>query len=134
MATILAHIKVKPGKEQAFEGIVRALFAQSHANEEALLRYEYWRGQEPGQYYTLLSFFDYNGFLAHQTSPHHEAALGGLTETIADIRLEWLDPVAHASPLPETARQALAEDASALAKSYAKMFPLALAGWWAALK
>lgn len=134
MATILAHIAIKPGKEKAFEETIAPLFAESHKTEKALKRYEYWRSQEPGKYYCLLAFDDYHGFLAHQTSPHHEAATPALMDAIADIRLEWIDPVQGGSPLPATTPQPTAADASDLAKRYAGMFPVALAGWWAALR
>lgn len=63
MAAILAHIRVKPGTEAAFEEAARARYRSTHAHEENLRHYEYWRGQEPGHYYTLLAFDDYNGFL-----------------------------------------------------------------------
>lgn len=134
MATILAHITIKPGMEGAFEATVKPLFAASHAEEKALKRYEYWRGQEPGAYYCLLAFDDYAGFMAHQTSPHHEGAVAALGDQIADIRLEWVDPVQGASPLPTTEAGAVGEGASDLARQYAKLFPVALAGWWAGLR
>lgn len=130
MATILAHIKVKAGQERRFEEIVRPLFAGSHHSETALKYYEYWRGQEPRCYYALLAFDDYRGFMVHQTSDHHEAAIPGLTETLEEFRLEWLDPVPGASPLPRTVAQALAADASELAKKYAVMFPVQAPAWW----
>jgi quinol monooxygenase YgiN len=134
MASILAHITIKPGKERAFEDIIRPLFTRSHAEEKALKRYEYWRGQEPGRYYTLLAFDDYNGFLIHQSSPHHEDAVPALSDVIADIRLEWLDPIQGASPLPPTAPQAVSDNAPDLAKKYAAMIPVAMADWWTDLR
>jgi len=75
VATILAHITVKPGAEARFEEISRDLYRASHAGEQGLLRYEYWRGSEPSTYYTLLAFTDFAAFIAHQTSEHHEAVV-----------------------------------------------------------
>lgn len=130
MATILAHIRVKPGKEAFFEETVRPLFSQSHADEEALLRYEYWRGQKTGSYYCMLSFKDYAGFMAHQTSPHHEGAIPALGDAIDTIELEWIDPVPGASVSPPTRVQVLGDDASDLAKAYAARIPVQIASWW----
>lgn len=134
MATILAHIRVKTGSEPDFERTVRELFEHSHGSEPGLRRYEYWRGQEPGHYYCLLAFDDYAGFLTHQSSPHHEAATPQLMTQIASLRLEWLDPVQGASPLPSTAPQSLPADATELVRRYAEMIPVEMAGWWQPLR
>ncbi|MDX2236346.1 MAG: antibiotic biosynthesis monooxygenase [Hyphomonadaceae bacterium] len=132
MAAILAHIQIKPGKEAFFEATVQTLYAQSHAEEQHLLRYEYWRGQKPGLYYCLLSFTDYAGFMAHQTSAHHEAAIPALSEALQSIDLEWIDPVPGAADAPPTIPMALGEAASALAKAYAQQIAVRVAGWWRA--
>ena len=134
MATIIAHIRVKPGSEVAFEHTARAMFASSHGAEPALRRYEYWRGQASGEYYCLLAFDDFSGFMAHQSSPHHEAAAAPLMDVISDLRLEWVDPVQGASPLPPTRPQALPQDADDLIRRYAEMMPVAMADWWAPLR
>ncbi len=130
MATILAHIRVKPGKEALFEETVRPLHARSHAEEKGLLRYEYWRGEAAGAYYCLLSFVDYAAFMAHQSSAHHEGALPALSEALDTIKLEWVDPVQGAASLPPTRAQTLGDDAGALAKAYATRMPVSIAAWW----
>ena len=99
MATLLVHIRVRPGAEKRFEQIAREIHDATHASERNVRRYEYWRGAEPGTYYALESFDEFTGFLAHEASPHHLAALPALREVLQDIRLEWVDPVAGASPL-----------------------------------
>jgi quinol monooxygenase YgiN len=134
MATILAHIRIKPGSEPAFEQTARAMFMSSHGREPALKRYEYWRSQAPGEYYCLLAFDDFMGFMTHQSSPHHEAASAPLMEVIADLRLEWLDPVQGASPLPATRPQSLPSDADDLVRRYADMMPVVMADWWGPLR
>lgn len=134
MATILAHIRVKVGLEAEFERTARAMFAASHGNERALKRYEYWRSQNEREYYCLLSFDDFIGFMQHQSSPHHEAAAAPLMDVIADLRLEWIDPVQGASPLPSTRPQAVPAEADALVRSYAEMMPVVMADWWAPLQ
>ena len=132
MATILAHITIKPGMEARFEELAAALYKGTHEHEKNVRRYEYWRGSEPGSYYTLLSFDDYNSFLVHQSSDHHEGAGPGLGESIASIKLEWVDPIASASPLKPTNMQDLPAGANDIMKRYHKMMPAQVAEWWAA--
>ena len=62
MATILAHIRVKAGAEARFEDLARELFRATHEQEPRVKRYEYWRGTEPGLYYSLLAFDDHLAF------------------------------------------------------------------------
>lgn len=130
MATILAHIQVKPGSAASFEKIARALYVASTGKEAALRRYEYWRAKSPDSYYCLLAFDDYAGFLAHQASPHHEAAAAPLMDHIISLELEWLDPVQGASPLPATVPQHVGDTAGAVELAYAEQFPLVPASWW----
>ena len=130
MATILAHLKVREGSERAFEEISRGLYEASHAGEKGLLRYEYWRGSEPRTYYTLLAFDDFASFIAHQTSDHHEAASPKLGGVLEGLRLEWVDPVDGASPLPATNAQDLSQAADALTRLYAERFAAQVAPWW----
>ena len=56
MATLLAHITIQPGKEAKWEAIMRDMVAQTFGTEDGVIRYEYWKGQEPLSYYCLLSF------------------------------------------------------------------------------
>ena len=133
MATCLAHIRVKDGKAEQFEAIARGLYEASAGHEPGMNRYEYWRGQEPGSYYCLESFDGYAGFLAHETSAHHEAAAEPIMALIADFRLEWVDPVLGAAPLGTSHEYALGVDASERERLYAEMFPLKLARWWLGL-
>lgn len=133
MATLLAHITVKPGQEAAFEAVCRTLHAHSHAKDPGLLRYEYWRSTTPRLYYALLAFEDYRAFMVHQTSDHHEAAVPELGKTIETLRLEWIDPLPGGSDLPPTREQALAPDASPLARRYGESIPVEVAQWWGAI-
>ena len=130
MATLLAHIAVKPGADAAFEALCRTLYERSHAKDAGLVRYEYWRSATPHLYYCLLAFDDYRAFMTHQTSAHHEAAVPGLGATIATLHLEWIDPVPGGSALPPTRSQPLPTDASPLARRYAEQIPVELAAWW----
>ncbi len=134
MATVLAHIRVRPGAAERFEELARQLYQASHSTEERVLRYEYWRGEEPSTYYTLLSFPDYLGFLAHQTSSHHEGASPALREVIEVIRLEWVDPVAGAAPLTPTNGAEPPPGATELEREYALRFAAKVAEWWGPLR
>ncbi len=131
MATILAHINVVAGKEADFERIAAEIYQATHHQEAGVRRYEYWRGEQPGLYYCLLSFDDFHAFLAHQTSEHHEAPDWG--SVLAGIRLEWVDPLANGSDLPSTQPQEVAEDASELMKQYAQTYAVKRADWWNAV-
>ena len=134
MATILAHITVKPGAAARFEQIAHELFRLTHDHETDVRRYEYWRGADENTYYTLLSFDTFADFIAHQTSDHHESASPQLGEVIASLRLEWVDPIAGASPLTTTEAGATAEDASELTKRYSERFAAQIAHWWLPLR
>jgi len=133
MATILAHIQVKAGSEQDFEATARDLY-QATADEPGKRYYEYWRAATPGLYYCLLAFDDFNAFLEHQTSDHHESASPRLGELIEQLRLEWVDPVLGASPLPATDSQPLAGDADELTTQYHELFGVEMQDWWMPLR
>jgi quinol monooxygenase YgiN len=132
MATLLAHIKVKPGRESDFESIAAKLYRDTLAEEPDILRYEYWRGAEPGVYYSLLCFEDFHGFLRHQVSDHHEAASPSIGDTCESVKLEWVDPVGESSPLPRTRMQGLPDGADEKTKRYHKAFAVVVQEWWSA--
>jgi quinol monooxygenase YgiN len=134
MATLLAHITVKPGAEERFESIARTLYERTHADETGVRRYEYWRGSEPRTYYTLLSFDDHRSFITHQVSDHHETASPAIGETVERLRLEWVDPVVGASPLGPTAHQSPPVGAGDDVVRATDRFAAAVADWWLALR
>jgi quinol monooxygenase YgiN len=133
MATILAHIHVQPGREREWEALVRELYAATQG-EQGKLQYQYWRGNQPCLYYCLLSFEDFNRFIAHQTSDHHEQASPKMQELIADMKLEWVDPVTGASELPATDTKALPATADELTTRYHELFAADVALWWLPLR
>ena len=130
MATILAHITVKPGTEARFEEIARELHAGTHSTETGVRHYEYWRGADPRTYYTLLAFDDHRTFIGHQTSPHHETASPALGGVIESMRLEWVDPITGASDLPPTEHQDAPDGADELTAKYTQRFAAQVAEWW----
>lgn len=134
MATILAHLQIRPGEEARFEAIARRLYAATHDHETGVRHYQYWRGSEPGTYYSLLAFDDFQTFIAHQTSDHHEEASPELAAVLESLRLEWVDPIAGASDLPPTEHQPAPDGAHELAVSYTDRFAAQVADWWRSLR
>jgi quinol monooxygenase YgiN len=133
MATLLARIRVRPGAEQRFEQIARELHDATHACEHDVRRYEYWRGVEPGTYYTLESFDGFAGFVAHEASPHHVAAMPALREVLQDVGLEWVDPIVGASPLKPT-DVTPRPDAIDLAEADRERYGAKVQDWWLPLR
>ena len=131
MATLLAHIQIKPGKEEKWEAIMRDMVHHTFATEEGVLRYEYWKGHEENSYYCLLSFKDKWAFYHHQMSDHHEGH--DFADVLAGIKLEYIDPVEGAGGgLPHTSDPALPADASEAMTIAQERFPLTIPGWWSA--
>ena len=97
MATLLSYIKVKAGQETAYEDMQAALYQDTWANEPGCRRYEFFRGPERGEYYALLSFDDFQAFLIHQSSDHHEDFGEKFGEIIEDHWVKWVDPMARCS-------------------------------------
>ena len=131
MATLLAHITIQPGKEAKWEAIMHDMVAETFGTEDGVIRYEYWKGQEPLSYYCLLSFKDKWAFYHHQMSDHHEGH--DFADVLAGITLEYIDPVQGAGGgLPPTTDPALPDDASDTMKIAQERFPLSIPAWWSA--
>jgi quinol monooxygenase YgiN len=69
---------VKPGREAAFEAIIRRLVEASNANEPGIRFYQAFRGAEPGEYWMLESFAGLDALKAHTGSDHFKAMRGDL--------------------------------------------------------
>jgi quinol monooxygenase YgiN len=133
MTTLLAHIRIKPGKEDKWEAIIADMVAQTFATEAGVRRYEYWKGQEPNSYYCLLSFDDKQAFYEHQMSDHHEGHDFG--EVLDGIKLEYVDPVqGSGGGLAPTRDTPLPSDASATQRTAQERFPLEIPAWWSGRK
>jgi len=128
MATLLAHLKVRPGKEQAFEDVQKALWQETWQNEPDILRYEHYRGREPGSYYAILAFKDFAKFIAHQTAPYHEEPdWEGIFES---VDLEWLDPIQGSNDLGPTREQDLGQELTERERYYVERSLCTRAAWW----
>jgi quinol monooxygenase YgiN len=133
MTTLLAHIRIKPGKEEKWEAIMHDMVAQTFASEPGVIRYEYWKGQAENSYYCLLSFADKWAFYEHQMSDHHEGH--DFADVLAGIELEYVGPVAGADGgLPPTLDPALPANASEAMRTAQARFPLAIPAWWSGRK
>lgn len=132
MSSFLAKIQVHPDKEAEFESVMEYMYRETHSTEQAVLRYEYWRGHKPGFYYCLLSFASPTDFWQHQASNHHEGQMQRFIACIAELDLETIDPVQNASPLPATEEGVLEADAPQPVCEQAELFPVTLAQWWLA--
>jgi hypothetical protein len=107
------------------------MVAETFGTEDGVIRYEYWKGQEPLSYYCLLSFKDKWAFYHHQMSDHHEGH--DFADVLAGITLEYIDPVQGAGGgLPPTTDPALPDDASDTMKIAQERFPLSIPAWWSA--
>ena len=134
MATFLAHITVKPGREADLERAAAELFDATHALEPRMRRYEFWRGADDRTYYCHSTFDDFLAFIEHQTSDHHEILGPKLRDTFETFRLEWVDPIATSAPLVATDRQPPPADASELAAKYHEQFDADVRPWWLPLR
>ena len=110
------------------------MYRQTHDTETGVLRYEYWRGHEPGFYYCLLSFVDNLTFWRHQASDHHEGEMQRFAACIAALDLELVDPVSESSPLPAAAEQDVPTDEPKAVWEQQALYPLSLEQWWLLLR
>ena len=108
MATLMAYMKIREGKEAEYEDQQAWLYEQTHANEERVRRYEFFRGQDRGEYYAILSFDDH--------------------------WVKWIDPLGRASKLAPTNPQAPQEGATALMIENSKSMEIVVPQWWKALR
>ena len=93
-------------------------------------------GAEPGTYYALESFDDFLGFVAHQSSDHHEDATPGFREVFADIRLEWVDPIQGSSRhwCPRRTRSCRPSASELQAANYERFAASLVQPWWLPLR
>lgn len=97
-------------------------------SRRGVLRYEYFKGQSPLHYYCLLSFEDKWAFYLHQASEYHEGH--DFESVLANVELEYLDPVKGACALPPTLNPGLPSDASDALRVTEATFPINLPAWW----
>ena len=91
MITVIAKLKVKPGKGQALELAARELIAHVKANEPGTRTYVFLRSTgDPGTYAFYEVYADEGAFAAHGGSGPMQAffgALGGLLDGRPEIAM-----------------------------------------------
>ena len=129
VSTLLAHVKIKHGLEDHWEGIAQRVFSATHDNEDGCVRYEYWRGFEPRTYYVLLSFQSFDDFMIHQVADYHHNT--DFRDCFEDFNLEWVDPIEDASPLinSETSGETK-EDKGEVWNNYVRNHSSEIPEWW----
>lgn len=131
VATLLSYIKVKAGQETAYEDMQAVLYRDTWATEPGCRRYEFYRGPERGEYYALLSFDDYQAFLIHQSSDHHEDFGEKFGAIIEDHWVKWVDPMDRGSKgLVPSNPQEPQEDATPLMIQNSQTMPIEVPDWW----
>ncbi len=70
MISVIATLKVRPGKEEEFERITKELVAKVTANEPGCLLYALHRGTEPQTYVFLERYADEAATETHRGSAH----------------------------------------------------------------
>lgn len=131
MPTLLTHIHVHETEIGRWEEVLRLMVAHTHQSEPDRLRYEYWRGAEPGRYYALLSYPTAHAFYAHQASSYHDAFLDDFARMFSEMRLEWVDPVeSGGSGLPSTRDDPLPADTPEKIRDQLALYPILIPDWW----
>ena len=131
MATLLSYIKVKAGKETAYEDMQAVLYQDTWSNEPGCRRYEFFRGPDRGEYYALLSFDDFQAFLVHQSSDHHEDFGKQFGEIIDDHWVKWVDPLERCSKgLVSSNPQQPQEGATQLMIENSQTMAIEVPDWW----
>jgi quinol monooxygenase YgiN len=128
MATLMVRLKVRPGREEQFEAMIAELVDNTLTHESDVIRYEYWKGQEPLTWYAFLSFTGKVGFFTHQDADYHRNQ--PYDDNIESMQMEWLDPVEGASPLPRTLNPPLPQDTLARIAEWEDRSPIQPAAWW----
>lgn len=133
MTTLLAKAIVKPGMENQWEELARAVFPPTHEHEDGCKHYEYWRGSDPRTYYVLLAFDDFDAFMSHQVADHHHDQ--GFANYFDEFTLEFVDPIQGASTLgpSETGGQER-PDATEVWNTYVRNHSKPTPEWWLPLR
>jgi quinol monooxygenase YgiN len=83
MIGVTARVKIKEGKEQAFEDFAKGVIDAVRANEPGNLFYSLFRTERKGEYVFIERWTDQAAIDAHGTAPHMKAALPRFAEFVA---------------------------------------------------
>lgn len=129
---LTGFITIAPGREVEFETLARRLWAETHAREPGVHRYEYLRREQPGTYLVSMLFDDHDAFVAHQASAHHLDLAGQMRDLIVELQLEYGVPLDGASGRPDAPAGGPATDRpdAELVARYAARYPAPDVAWW----
>jgi quinol monooxygenase YgiN len=97
MIGVTARVKIKEGKEQAFEDFAKGVIDAVRANEPGNLFYSLFRTERKGEYVFIERWKDQAAIDAHGTAPHMKKALPGFGEFVAGpVELTQYDEIAPA--------------------------------------
>lgn len=129
MATLLAHMRVRPGKEAEWEALMRSMTLETFRKEGGVIRYEFWKGETERTYYCLLAFKDKFAYYEHQMSEAFQEA--DLSPLLEEHTVEYLDPVQGAGGgLPPTRDPPLPDDAGEELREMQQLYPIRMPAWW----
>ncbi|HEV2549913.1 MAG TPA: putative quinol monooxygenase [Stellaceae bacterium] len=84
MFDVVVTQRVKPGKEQEFEALVRQLEANTLANDKGCLRYEWYRAETPQTYILVERWTDQAAAQTHLKAEHVTALLSRIRECVPE--------------------------------------------------
>jgi quinol monooxygenase YgiN len=94
MIGVTARVKIKEGKEAAFEEFCRGVVEAVRANEPGNLFYSLFRTARKGEYVFIERWKDQAAIDAHGKAPHMQAALPRFGEFVAGpVELDQYDEI-----------------------------------------
>jgi quinol monooxygenase YgiN len=84
MFDVLVTQRVIPGREQEFEALVKQVEANTLANDEGCLRYEWYRSVEPHSYVLIERWTNLAAAQAHLKAVHMAALLPKIRDCVPE--------------------------------------------------
>lgn len=84
MVDMVVTQRVNPGMERSFEEIARELAANTRANDEGCLRYEWYRAAAPQTYILIERWTDRAAVEAHLKAAHIAALTPRIRECVSE--------------------------------------------------
>jgi len=84
MIDVIVTQRVHPGKEEAFEALVRQITANTLANAKGCLRYEWYRAETPQTYILIERWTDTAAAQAHLAAEHMAKLMPKIQECVPE--------------------------------------------------
>jgi quinol monooxygenase YgiN len=81
---LIVTLQVKPGMEAKAEELLRILEQETAENDPGCLRYQWYKAEQPGQYYLLERWTDQAALDAHRKTAHLAKILPQINEYAAE--------------------------------------------------